>query len=351
MRYKLFFQFFLLLILPVCAVQTSCANKPHAAAALPETYQNPLPVPVADPFVLYEGGVYYLYGTDERGSSKGFPVYTSTNLADWTDRGFAFRASDKTWSKVNFWSPEVVRVGGAYYMYFSASPNTVPNVWPFNMYLCIAKSSSPLGPFEEIKSPFYRPSGKDEAIDSNVFLDDDGKAYLYFVYVTHGCNEIRGVKLKDNLVEMDGEPTLCVQPVEDWENHPWEGHRVAEGAFMLKHNGYYYLTYTANHFLDPDYCIGYATSKSPLGPWEKYKGNPVLKRSDFIYGPGNGMMVPSPDGAEYFMVYHIHYNTTQAGPRQLAIDRIRFESRPDGPDILFVDGPTHTPQPLPSGAK
>jgi len=313
-------------------------------------YQNPLPVPVADPFVFHEGQTYYLYGTDERDSSKGFPVYTSVNLVEWEDRGFAFSKSEKTWSKVNFWGPEVVKVGDAYYMYYNASPNKIPNVWPFHMHLCIAKSDSPLGPFTELKAPFYNPAGDDEAIDQNVFIDDDGTVFLYFTFVTKGRNEIQVVKLKDNMIEFDGEPVLCIRPEQDWENHPWNGHRVAEGAFILKHKGTYYLIYTANHFLDPDYCIGYATSENPMGPWEKYEGNPILKRSDFINGPGNGMIVTSPDGSEQFMVFHTHYNTTQVGPRQLAIDRVRFERNQDGPDRLVVDGPTHTPQPAPAGA-
>lgn len=314
-----------------------------------KTYQNPLRYPVADPFVLYYEGTYYLYGTDERGSENGFPVYTSTNLVDWQDRGFAFKKSENTWSKVNFWGPEVVRVGDEFYMYYNASPNKIPNVWPFNMHLCIAKSDSPLGPFDELKAPFYNPPGKDEAIDQNLFIDDDGQAYLYFTFVTRGRNEIQAVQLKDNLIEFDGEPVVCVRPEQAWENRAWKGHRVAEGAFMLKHNGYYYLTYTANHFLDPNYCIGYATSKNPLGPWEKYDSNPILKRNDFINGPGHGMFIKSPDGSEIFIVYHTHYNTEQVGPRQLAIDRVRFEKNDNGPDMLVVDGPTYTPQRLPSG--
>jgi len=315
------------------------------------TYNNPLSIPIADPFVLFDNGTYYLYGTDERDSSLGVPVLVSKDLVHWERKGRAFEKSDKTWSKVNFWGPEVIKVNNEFYMYYNASPNKIPNVWPFNVSLCIAKSDSPLGPFNELVAPFYEPSGEDDAIDQNIFIDDDGQGYIYFTFVTKGRNEIRVVKLKDSLIKFDGEPILCIQPVEPWENHPWNGHRVAEGAFMIKHKDYYYLTYTANHFLDPNYCIGYATSKNPMGPWEKYKGNPILKKTDHIYGPGNGMMVPSPDGTEMLMVYHTHYNTTQVGPRQVAVDRARFVESDSGPDILVIDGPKHTAQPLPSGAK
>ena len=54
------------------------------------------------------------------------------------------------------------------------------------------------------------------------------------------------------------------------------------------------------------------------------------------------MFVPSPDGSETFIVYHTHNSTTAVMPRQLAIDRARFVPAGGGPDILVVDGPTHT---------
>ena len=38
-------------------------------------------MPLADPFVLYDGGTYYAYGT---GSADGIPVMTSTDLKNWT---------------------------------------------------------------------------------------------------------------------------------------------------------------------------------------------------------------------------------------------------------------------------
>ena len=70
------------------------------------------------------------------------------------------------------------------------------------------------------------------------------------------------------------------------------------------------------------------------------------------YKPGNGMFVKSPDGKELFIVYHTHFKPGQVGPRKMAIDRVRFKSARAGrPDIIVIDGPTSTPQPMPSGAK
>ena len=323
------------------------------AAMGQQTYTNPLNVPVADPFVYEEDGIYYLYGTDDpNGSALGVPVLTSTDLVHWENKGYAFEKDATTWTQRNYWGPEIVKFGEEYLMYFNASPNKQAGP-PWNMHLCIAKAKSPLGPFKEFKAPFYKPDPPEEAIDQNIFIDDNGKAYLIFTQVIMGRNDIRVVKLKKNMVEFDGRPKVAIYPTQKWESRPMneDGHLVTEGGAMLKHGDYYYLTYTGNSFTDPHYAIGYATSKRPTGPWKKYKNNPILSKTEAIEGPGNGMFVKSPDGKELFIVYHTHFKPGQIGPRKVAIDRVRFKEVKKGPALLIIDGPTSTPQPMPSAEK
>ena len=57
--------FYLLLIFLLCAAGL-CAQEKRA-----ET------VPLADPFILYEDGMYYMYGT---GSDLGIPVVVSRDM-------------------------------------------------------------------------------------------------------------------------------------------------------------------------------------------------------------------------------------------------------------------------------
>ncbi len=315
-------------------------------------FNNPLKVSLADPFVYYEDGLYYLYGTDQaRASSYGFPVLTSTDLVNWQFRDYAFHKTEDSWTQLHYWGPEVLKISeGRYYMYFNGSPNTEPDP-PFNMHLCVAVSDSPLGPFKELKAPFYKAPEPDEAIDQNIFIDENGCGYLVYTQVTSGRNEIRVAKLKDNLLELETEPELIIIPTEPWESRPWNGHKVTEGAYMFRRGDYYYLLYTANDFQDPFYSIGYATSRDPLGPWLKYEGNPILAKTDSVHGPGNGMLIDSPDGEETFIIYHTHYKPGQVGPRQVAIDRVYFKENKNGPDVMMVDGPSLNLQPYPSGAQ
>ena len=72
---------------------------------------------------------------------------------------------------------------------------------------------------------------------------------------------------------------------------------------MLKRDGVYYLMYSGTGADSPNYAIGYATADSPRGPFKKYSGNPIVQRSEGIYGPGHHCVVTGPDG-KLWMVYH-----------------------------------------------
>jgi GH43 family beta-xylosidase len=107
------------------------------------------------------------------------------------------------------------------------------------------------------------------------------------------------------------------------------------------------MTYSANHYADPDYGVGYATASAPLGMWTKSDKNPILRKNleAGVSGPGHNSMIRSPDGREWFIVYHSHADPDQpSGRRILNIDRVIFNE--DG--TLEVIGPTRTPQPMPS---
>ena len=144
-----------------------------------------------------------------------------------------------------------------------------------------------------------------------------------------------------------GDTVLCIQADQPWENPQSMHSRCNEGSFVIKHNDTYYMTYSANHYADPFYGIGYATSDSPLGPWIKSMKNPIVSMDSItgVYGPGHNSITTSPDGTELFMVYHAH-ESLKDKRRTVNIDRLQFDE--DG--NLRIIGPTRTQQPLPAGS-
>jgi len=215
----------------------------------------------------------------------------------------------------------------------------------------MATASSPLGPFKQVEQKTLLDKN---AIDGSFFEDDDGRWYLYFsMYAESGphTQTIYGAELADDMLSLKTETVTKlaeVDPDAAWENVQAIIH---EGPFMLKHEGTYYLSYSANVYTSHSYAVGYAVSSEPLGTFEKYSENPILSRSNAVYGTGHHCFVYSPDGTELFIVYHIHFSETSVHARYTCIDRAFFVENPDsGPDVLCVFGPTTTPQPLPSGS-
>jgi beta-xylosidase len=139
----------------------------------------------------------------------------------------------------------------------------------------------------------------------------------------------------------------------EWESRSVTSHEVnrrwTEGSVTFKKDSLYYIMYSSNYFGGQNYAVGYATGKSPLGPFTKSPSNPVLERNTAhggtVTGTGHNSITYSPDHKEMFCVYHAR--TTQTGDQRVVfIDRMLVKN-----GKLIVFGPTTTPQKLPSGVK
>lgn len=316
-------------------------------------YTNPVSdsIFIADPSVLKYDGVYYLYGTTSSG--EGFKYWTSENLVDWEPQGFAYKKTKDSWGQSSFWAPEVIFYNNRFYMIFSSKGQTM---FDGGLRICIAVSEQPSGPFTDLYAPLFDFGFS--CIDGHIFFDEDGTPYLYYEKVGsvgefwnkkgYLWGQIYGVELTKDLSKLKHEPVLCLYPNQEWEgiNSMWA--RSNEGMTVFKNDDKYYMTYSGNHYRDPNYGVGYATAPKPLGMWTKYNKNPILNQDSTknVYGPGHNSIIKSPDDSEWFIIYHTHGSKTNAN-RILNIDRLIFQK--DG--TLEVKGPTRSPQPYPSDRK
>jgi xylan 1,4-beta-xylosidase len=129
--------------------------------------------------------------------------------------------------------------------------------------------------------------------DPDLFLDDDGRVYLYY-----GCHEggpISGVELDpaNHFAEI-GMPLDFIR--KDPENHGWErlGERNnmtrswIEGAWMTKHGGRYYLQYAAPGTSEKGYGDGCYVADHPLGPFTYQENSPIShKPTGFLPSAGH----------------------------------------------------------------
>lgn len=317
----------------------SSAQNGAPAAGGAATYTNPVAAGLPDPCVIRHNGVYYAYGTNAPG--EGYRVLTSPDLIHWTDRGFCYRRSDKTWGKRHFWAPCVIEHAGSFYLFYNAHGPTAGG--HDSHRICVARADSPLGPFIDLAAPLL-DVGK-ATIDAHVLCDDDGKAYLYYALdcSENATSDLYVVGLSEDLTSVTSKPVFLTKP-----DAPWEGDKWNEAPYVFKHGDTYVLMYSARGFFDPLYSVGYATSRSPTGPFAKAPENPILHRTDAVSGPGHNSVILSPDGNELICAYHIHRKLEGGHERDLAIDRMEVIDQPDGSVRLRIHGPTRTPQPAPS---
>jgi len=138
--------------------------------------------------------------------------------------------------------------------------------------------------------------------DPGLFIDDDGKAYMYWGSSNKYPIRAKTLDKSRNFRPSDSTYTLFNL---DMQKHGWErfgenhGDTVLggyiEGPWMTKHNGKYYLAYAAPGTEFNVYGDGVYIADHPLGPFRYEPNNPVsYKPGGFMNGEGHGCTVKGP---------------------------------------------------------
>ncbi|RYX80201.1 carbohydrate-binding protein [bacterium] len=192
---------------------------------------------LADPGALVHDGRVYLYcsNDDDNPVEGGYKIrsvvcVSSSDMKNWTDHGVVFSAPEGAdWAR-NTWAPSPIERDGKFFLYFGNGGNGIG----------VASSATPTGPFKDAKgsklitneTPGVMPAEKMWLFDPMAFIDDDGQAYLYFG--GNGENNIRVIKLKRDMIKVDGPATSMFAK------------GFFEAAWMHKYNGVYYFSYSTN---------------------------------------------------------------------------------------------------------
>lgn len=328
-----------------CGVYTerATASLPILSSHTPsdeKTYTNPCLEDFTDPEIYFEGGRYYVFGTANGSQNNGVKCYSTTNFRVFKDEGFAFTAGDGFGDGI-FKAANVVKYGDDYYMFYMAKSEELGTTG----VTAYASSKSITGPYT---NPDKRPlTDSLDFIGGQPFVDADGKVYLIYAR-TMGGNKLYGAQLSldGGIAKLDlSTEKLLLVATEPWENAKAS---VVECGYLIRHGDTYYLMYSGGNY-NSTYGTGFATSKSPLGPFVKYEYNPILVSNDQAFGVGAASVFASPDGSEHFIIYLRNYSPTKVRPLCTCIDRIQFvKDAAGGMDILTVQGPSVTPQPLPA---
>lgn len=221
-----------------------------------ESHGNPIirHMHTADPAALVKGDTLWLFaGHDLNGNQNGYvmkdwQLFSTTDMKHWTQHPSPLKIDEFKWAESKqAYAGHAVERNGKYYWYVSTN-------W---CGIGVAVADKITGPYKDaLGKPLL--TNKDcfdsrhswACIDPAVFIDDDGQAYL-----TWGNRECYIVKLKDNMIETEGE----VKRIHIDESHPF-----TEAPWIHKYNGKYYLTYASEW---PE-KIAYAVADHIEGPYE-----------------------------------------------------------------------------------
>ena len=306
----------------------------------------------ADPSAHYFNGKIYIYPShdidageafDDLGSHfamEDYHVISMDNIdSKAVDNGVALHVDDVPWAKQQMWAPDANEKDGKFYLFFPAKD------YEGIFRIGVAVSDSPTGPFkaepEPIKGSF--------SIDPAVFKDDDGAYYMYFGglwggqlqrWRTGSFNSDQAesptaflpaddepallplvAKMSDSLLEFAETPKE-LEILDDKGNLLLSGdndRRFFEAAWLHKHNGKYYFSYSTGdtHF------ICYAIGDNPYGPFI-YTGrilNPVV-------GWTSHHSVCEIDGKTYLFYHDSSLSKGITHLRSVKVAEIKY--RPDG---------------------
>lgn len=208
----------------------------------------------ADPAVLVKNDTLWLFaGHDHAGNQSGYHMrdwllFSTTDMKHWKEHPVPLTIDEFKWAaSKQAYAGHVAERNGKYYWYVSTN-------W---CGIGVAVADKITGPYKDaLGKPLltnkdcFASSHSWACIDPAIFIDDDGQPWI-----TWGNRECYIAKLKDNMIEIDGE----IKQIKFNEAHPF-----TEAPWIHKHNGKYYLTYASEW---PE-KIAYAVADKIDGPYE-----------------------------------------------------------------------------------
>jgi GH43 family beta-xylosidase len=340
------------------------AGAPSAAAAAAGagagagagTFTNPIVAREAgDPWVVRHGGRYYFTATlDPQGGVWVWESPTLTGLGAAPRRVKVWTAPPSGPMSRQIWAPELHRLRGRWYLYFTASDGVDAN---HRHYVLAARTDDPLGAY----GPPARvdPAYERYAIDGSVLEMPDGR--LYWMYCADGPENGVYIAPMSAPDRVGGPRVRIVAGTEPWERG-WRkaGGRWERGAGYwleapeaLVRGGRVFVAYSAGHTATPHYYLGLlslAPGGDPMDPraWTKQRApalGPYAGPDGGVYTPGHNSFTTSPDGREHWLVYHAKDDSGGAdGGNERGVRTVRAQ-----PITWSADGTPQFGRPVPTG--
>lgn len=270
------------------------------------------PVLVRDPCIVPYNGTYYLY----TGTGSGYGVQSSKDLLSWSTRTVIF---DQNGLKgfdgdTNYWAPECHIYKGEFYL-FATYHSKVNN----HRGVAIFKSKTPMGKFELISKNEHTTLGVGhitphtwDAIDGTLYVDENGKPWMVFVYewtsTPDGIGRMAYAPLSDDLTEFLETPKIMFKA----NDAPWSNNRVTDGCYLYRCEDGTLLMIWSNMAdgkgFGRGYTVGIAKSSNGRldGTWTQVKVPLFNENNRNVYCTvegGHGMIFRTFEGRLYLSIH------------------------------------------------
>ena len=242
-------------------------------------FETPDPTAIMTP----DGKGIYVFAT-----APGIQIVYSNNFIDWeqTDRvftGTSFPEAMPDWAKAaipgsrNIWAPDVVFLNDQYYVYYSVSTfGGQRSVIGLATNKTLDKSSPDYEWKDEGIVLESHPDHTDyNAIDSALFIDEDGKTYLHWGSYWTGLKAVEvDPKTGKPFRYKSGELKIPADYIAV-ANRSGSDDTSIEAPYVVKHGKYYYLFTSRGSCCDgvrSTYHIAIGRSAKPLGPFVDKEG-------------------------------------------------------------------------------
>lgn len=283
------------------------------------TYNSPLALQRADPYIFKYNGKYYFTATCPRYDRIEIRCADTINGITTAQARVVWTRHEKGVMSSNIWAPEIHRIMGKWVIYFAAGADNPSQIRPYTL---ICEGDDPMtdnwkegGRMRAAKGDPY--SFKDFSLDMTVF-ENKGKWYVVWAQKSG-----RHFDISDLYIAELSTPTklktvrrLLTTPDFDWERI---GFWVNEGPSVLHHNGKIFLTYSASATGDM-YCMGMMSVDEDedilnRNNWTK-RNEPVLKSDPSlkVFGPGHNSFTQGEEGETLCVLHFRDYAKIKGDP-------------------------------------
>jgi len=299
--------------------------------------QNPIisAIYTPDPAPVVVGDEVYLFADHDEDDAiyfkmKDWLVFKTKDMVNWTYLGTQVNTATFEWAKQGdrAWAQQAVERNGKWYWYLCCNTADGKDA------LCVAVADKPTGPWKDaIGGPLAIGFGY---IDPTVFIDDDGKAYLFWGNKGFWYGELNDdmISFKNGYQEVPGytDPKCFgeLQSKMDWSiGKERMMTQYEEGPWISKHNGLYYATYPAGGV--PEY-MAYSTAPTVNGPWT-FRGRIMDEAENSFTIHGGTINFKGHD----YMFYHNGLLPNGGGfRRSTAIEEFKYNADGSIPFIPFT---------------